>query len=85
MKRGLINIIRIYQRTLSPDHGWRKQRYPHGYCRHYPTCSEYAIIAIENYGAGKGSAKAVWRIMQCNPFTRPRVDLSCYHKEVSHV
>ena len=60
MKKLLIYMINLYRRYISPH----KPRT----CRFYPTCSEYSIQAIEKYGAVKGSAKSVYRIMRCNPF-----------------
>lgn len=37
-------------------------------CRYYPTCSEYALLAIEKYGAGRGAWLALKRILRCHPF-----------------
>jgi uncharacterized protein len=65
-----IIIIKIYQRTLSFDHGLFKHLFPYGYCRFKPTCSEYAIAAIEKYGIFKGGFKAMWRVMRCNPWNK---------------
>ncbi len=70
LKKFLINIIKIYQKTLSFDHGPLKFFYPHGFCRFNPTCSQYSIEAIDKYGPIKGSLKAVWRILRCNPFNK---------------
>jgi putative membrane protein insertion efficiency factor len=70
----MIRLIRFYQKTLSFDHGWLKGLYPHGYCRFHPTCSEYAIQAIEKHGAVKGSMKAAWRILRCNPWNKGGFD-----------
>lgn len=53
--------------TLSP-------RISHGSCRYYPTCSSYAIEAIEVHGIIKGSALAFWRILRCNPFCKGGYD-----------
>ena len=44
----MIILIRLYQKTPSFDHGILSVFYPHGFCRYKPTCSEYAIDAIEN-------------------------------------
>ena len=66
----LINIIKIYQKTLSFDHGPLKHYYPHGFCRFYPSCSEYGIQAIEKYGPIRGSFKSAWRVLRCNPFNK---------------
>ena len=43
-------------------------------CRFHPTCSQYAIEAIEKYGAFKGSAMAAKRIVRCNPFNKGGYD-----------
>ncbi|NTW06083.1 MAG: membrane protein insertion efficiency factor YidD [Peptococcaceae bacterium] len=66
----LIYLIRLYQRTLSPDHGWFKHRHPLGYCRFQPTCSQYAIDAIYKYGAIRGGFKAGLRIIRCTPWSK---------------
>ena len=59
MKKLLIWIIRLYQKVPGNFHN---------YCRHYPTCSNYAIDAINEYGSIKGSFMAIKRILRCNPF-----------------
>jgi len=69
-KSILLKIIRIYQRTLSPDEGWFKIYFPHGFCRFHPHCSEYSYQAIHKHGALKGSMKSVWRILRCNPLSQ---------------
>lgn len=74
MKTILIKIIKLYQRTLSPDTGFFKARWPHGYCRYQPTCSQYAIDAIKLNGVSRGSLQAMYRIVRCNPFAQPGVD-----------
>lgn len=74
MKTILINLIKLYQKTLSPDHGWFKAKWPHGYCRYHPTCSQYAIEAIQLNGSIRGSVQAAKRIIRCNPFAQPGVD-----------
>ncbi|NLP43984.1 MAG: membrane protein insertion efficiency factor YidD [Peptococcaceae bacterium] len=60
VKRFLIGIIVCYQKYISP----LKPRT----CRFYPTCSEYALQAIKKYGIIKGTGKALFRIIKCNPF-----------------
>lgn len=74
MKTILISLIKIYQRTLSPDHGFFKARWPYGYCRYRPTCSQYAIEAIQQNGSISGSWQAIKRIIRCNPFATPGAD-----------
>lgn len=61
IKKVMIFLIRTYQLTISP-------RFSHGSCRYTPTCSQYAIEAIEIHGIFKGTLMAIWRIMRCNPF-----------------
>ena len=67
MKRFLPFLIRFYRRELS-----RRKRKPT--CRYIPTCSEYAVQAIERYGALKGGRMAAWRILRCNPFSKGGYD-----------
>ncbi|MBI5530766.1 MAG: membrane protein insertion efficiency factor YidD [Candidatus Doudnabacteria bacterium] len=73
-KKTAVALIKVYQATLSPDHGLFKAKYPHGYCRHYPTCSEYSKQAITKFGLIKGGALGVKRVLTCNPFVDPKVD-----------
>ena len=56
----MLFLIRLYRRCISPMLG------PH--CRYTPTCSQYAIEAIEKYGALKGGWLALRRILRCHPF-----------------
>ncbi|MFA6099154.1 MAG: membrane protein insertion efficiency factor YidD [Patescibacteria group bacterium] len=63
-------IIRVYQKTISPDHGIFAYKHPYGYCRFQPTCSEYAYQAIEKYGLIKGFFLATKRVLKCNPFNK---------------
>ncbi|MEA3272667.1 MAG: membrane protein insertion efficiency factor YidD [Patescibacteria group bacterium] len=65
-----LKLIRIYQKTLSFDHGLPSYLFPHGFCRFHPTCSEYAYQAIEKYGLIKGGFKALHRVLRCNPFSK---------------
>ena len=59
MKKLLISMIKLYQKIPGNFH------YK---CRHIPTCSNYAIDAINEYGSLKGSFLAIKRILRCNPF-----------------
>lgn len=74
MRKIVIGLIRLYQRTLSPDHGWLKARHPHGYCRFHPTCSEYTAQAVGRYGVLRGGWMGIKRIARCNPLAKPAVD-----------
>lgn len=68
MKKILLGIIRFYQKYLSGAKGYSS-------CKYYPTCSRYAIEAIEKYGAFKGGLLAAWRILRCNPFQKEDMTL----------
>jgi putative membrane protein insertion efficiency factor len=65
-----VNLIKLYQKTISPDHGWFRHLHPNGYCRFYPTCSEYGAEAINKYGIFKGGLMSAWRIIRCNPWNK---------------
>ncbi|MDD3480905.1 MAG: membrane protein insertion efficiency factor YidD [Patescibacteria group bacterium] len=69
MKRIILSTIKLYQRTISPDHGVFSHD-NQSVCRYYPTCSEYTYEAIEKYGVLKGGAKGMWRILRCNPLSK---------------
>jgi len=59
-RRSLVGAIRLYQRFISP---WLGQR-----CRFAPSCSDYAIEALQTQGILRGLALWVWRVLRCNPF-----------------
>jgi putative membrane protein insertion efficiency factor len=74
----LIVGIRGYQKVFSLDTGLMRYLFPHKaglVCMYYPTCSEYAVLAIEKYGALKGGRKALRRIGSCRPGKSPAIDL----------
>ncbi|RZO93205.1 MAG: membrane protein insertion efficiency factor YidD [Gammaproteobacteria bacterium] len=60
MKFLILKFIKLYQNYLSPLLGPS--------CRFHPTCSEYALQAIENFGVIKGGFLAIKRILKCNPW-----------------
>jgi uncharacterized protein len=66
MRRAAIAAIRVYQRALSPLLGPR--------CKYHPSCSEYALQAIDRYGILRGSVLAAWRLLRCNPFSHGGYD-----------
>lgn len=75
MKKILLSLIKGYQKLLSPDHSfWAKTYHPHGYCKFYPTCSQYSHDAISKYGIIKGSYKSANRIIRCNPWNKGGFD-----------
>ncbi len=66
MKKILIKIIKIYQKIPGNFHA---------YCKHIPSCSNYAIEAINEYGSIKGTYLSIKRILKCNPFSKGGIDL----------
>ncbi|MCI9379263.1 MAG: membrane protein insertion efficiency factor YidD [Eubacterium sp.] len=66
MKKILIFMIQFYRKNISPFKGYK--------CPYYPTCSQYGLEAVEKYGAVKGGALALWRILRCNPFSKGGYD-----------
>lgn len=74
MKRIALALIRLYQKTLSFDHGPLKVYYPGGFCRFRPTCSQYTYDAINKYGVMKGSWLGAKRIASCNPWHKGGYD-----------
>ncbi len=69
-RKLLLILIRLYQKTFSPDHGFVKILFPYGFCKYTPSCSEYAYQAIEKYGLIRGVPMSIWRVLKCNPFSR---------------
>jgi len=74
MKNGIqyavLFAIKMYQKTLSPDHGFLKAFYPRGFCRFNPSCSQYGYEAIEKYGVMKGVFMATHRVLRCQPWSK---------------
>jgi putative membrane protein insertion efficiency factor len=67
MKQAVQFVLRMYKRIVSP-------MLPHS-CRFVPTCSEYAMEAVERHGVARGLWLALKRLMGCHPFGRAGVDL----------
>ena len=65
----ITGLIRGYQTTLSPGLGPA--------CRYLPSCSDYALQAIERYGVVRGGAMTVWRLLRCNPLSASGYDPPC--------
>jgi hypothetical protein len=63
----LIGLVYLYRVTLGLF-------VPVGTCKYHPSCSHYAIGALRAHGPIKGSAKAVWRLLRCNPWSAGGVD-----------
>lgn len=67
MKYLGIGVVRLYQLLVSP-------LLAPGTCKYHPSCSQYAIDAMRKYGLVRGSARAGWRLLRCNPWSRGGVD-----------
>ena len=65
VRKFAIAPIKAYQKWISPMFGPR--------CKYYPSCSSYAVTAIETYGL-KGIAMSAWRLLRCNPWSHGGVD-----------
>lgn len=64
---GLVLLpVRLYRRVISP---LLPQR-----CRYHPTCSAYAVQAVETYGILRGGILASWRLLRCNPWSHGGYD-----------
>jgi len=61
IKRSLIFLVKIYRKFISPLKGRSS-------CIYIPTCSLYALQALEKYGAMKGTYLAIRRVLKCHPF-----------------
>ena len=70
----LLIPIKIYQKTLSPDHGLLSYFIPYGACKFRPTCSEYGFEAIKKYGIFKGGFLSTKRILRCHPWSQGGYD-----------
>jgi len=66
MKQLFIFLIKGYKKLISP-------LLPKS-CRFYPTCSEYAMEALDKYGVIKGTAKSIYRVLRCNPWNKGGID-----------
>jgi uncharacterized protein len=64
--RAAIAVIRLYQMSVGRMLGQR--------CRFHPSCSHYAVEAIESYGLIRGGARAFWRVARCGPWTAGGLD-----------
>jgi putative membrane protein insertion efficiency factor len=61
-----IGLVQAYRWTLSPFLGAR--------CKYHPSCSQYALDALREFGFFKGSVLAGWRLLRCNPWSHGGVD-----------
>jgi uncharacterized protein len=66
LKTVVLLLLRGYKWAVSP---WLLPA-----CRYVPTCSEYAMEAVERYGVAAGMAKTIWRLLRCHPWAKGGVD-----------
>jgi len=65
-KHSVLFLLRAYKWAISP------MLLPA--CRYVPTCSEYAMEAVDRFGVLRGGAKAIWRLLRCHPFAKGGLD-----------
>lgn len=68
----VLGFLTAYRKVISPMYG--------DVCAYYPSCSAYAVGAVQQHGAVRGTVLSVWRILRCNPWTRGGVDDVQPHK-----
>ena len=66
VREAALAPLHLYRRVISP------LMRPH--CRYYPTCSQYAVDAVREYGVIRGAVLAAWRVMRCNPWSHGGTD-----------
>jgi hypothetical protein len=66
MRAAVVFLLRAYKWALSP-------LLPPA-CRYVPTCSEYAMEAVDRYGIVRGGGMAAWRVLRCHPFVKGGFD-----------
>jgi uncharacterized protein len=65
-RNACVVVLRAYRAVISPLYG--------EVCRYHPSCSRYALEAIQQYGVVRGSAMGAWRIARCNPWAAGGID-----------
>ncbi len=68
MKKIVLQLIKIYQKTLSLDHGIFSKIYGRPLCRFHPTCSEYTFESVKKFGILKGLFLGSKRVLRCHPW-----------------
>ncbi len=65
-RNALLAVLVAYRAVISPLYG--------DVCRYYPSCSAYAVGAVQQHGAVRGAVLSAWRILRCNPWSKGGVD-----------
>ncbi|WP_344780412.1 membrane protein insertion efficiency factor YidD [Microbacterium kribbense] len=75
-RNAVLALLHAYRATISHTYG--------DVCRYYPSCSAYAVGAVQQHGVAKGSALAAWRICRCHPWAAGGVDDVPPHRHFRH-
>ncbi|WP_149083995.1 MULTISPECIES: membrane protein insertion efficiency factor YidD [Microbacterium] len=65
-RNAVLAFLAGYRKVISPMYG--------DVCAYYPSCSAYAVGAVQQHGAVRGTLLSAWRILRCNPWSRGGVD-----------
>ena len=65
-RNTVLGFLTAYRAVISPLYG--------DVCAYYPSCSAYAVGAVQQHGAVRGTVLSAWRILRCNPWTKGGVD-----------
>ena len=69
-----IGFIKVYQKTISPDHSALGKNKPFSGCKFYPSCSQYAILTFQKKGFVVGVPKVLGRVLRCHPWQKGGID-----------
>ncbi len=70
----IIWFIKVYQKTISPDHSHKGKSMPFSGCKFYPSCSEYGILTLKKKGFLFGLFPMIWRVLRCHPWSKGGID-----------
>lgn len=79
LRKFLVATLELYQKTLSPDHGWLRAKHPYGFCKFYPSCSQYSKECFEKLALFKALLLSINRVGRCHPWAKPQIDPAPLH------